>query len=70
MKDRNVVEVITDKELRENVQELNGISERLRLVKINLGNRVINIINTYAPLKVKYWDSFNLVVGACNRTEK
>lgn len=47
------------------------------VVKINVVNKVINIISTYAPLvglgkdiKAEYWDSFSAVVGACDRSEK
>lgn len=48
----------------------------LMTVKINVGNIVVNINSTYAPqvgldkdTKTEYWNSFNSVVGACDRSE-
>lgn len=53
------------------------ISERLMTIKINVVNRVTNIISTYAPQKgldkvrkAEYWDSFNYLAGAYDRSGK
>lgn len=56
---------------------MNSISERLLLVKINVGNGIINIISTYSlqagldeiTENRRIWDNFNSVIGAYDGSE-
>lgn len=71
------VGVVLDKDLRENVLKINRVLDRLMVEKINVRNKLINIISTSVPqvglgedIKAEYGDSFKVVVGACDRSEK
>lgn len=67
--------MILDKKLGENVLEKNRILERLMIVKLSIGNWVVNTNSTYAPQvglgkDVKAENSSNFIVGTCDRSEK
>lgn len=71
------VGAVLNKDLREYVLEVNRVSDKLIVVRISVGNKVINIFSTYAPqvvlgkdIKTDYCNSFSAVVGACDRSEK
>ncbi|XP_019251188.1 PREDICTED: uncharacterized protein LOC109230114 [Nicotiana attenuata] len=48
-KDKNRVDILVDKELRETVVEVRRVSDRLMAIKLVVGGLTLNVISAYAP---------------------
>ncbi|XP_037794930.1 craniofacial development protein 2-like [Penaeus monodon] len=66
---RNGVGIILDPEMKKNVLEVNRKLDRLMRVKIQVENRIINIVSAYAPQtgceeeeKEEFWDNLGRVI--------
>jgi hypothetical protein len=74
---KNVVGILIDKSLKDGVVDVKRQGDRIILVKLVLGNVVLNIISAYAPQvslseseKRKFWEDLDDFVRAAPTNEK
>ncbi|KAF3661489.1 putative BRCT domain-containing protein-like isoform X1 [Capsicum annuum] len=74
---RNGVGILVDEELREQVLEVNRVSDRVMTIKLVIGGFTVNICSAYAPQvglheeeKRRFWEVLDEVVSSVPSSEK
>ncbi|KAL4201431.1 hypothetical protein AMTRI_Chr02g258670 [Amborella trichopoda] len=67
---RNGIGIIVDKDLKNKVVHVKQIGDRLLLIKLVLGEEIINVISAYAPqvglddrIKRQFWEDIDGIMG-------
>ncbi|TQD70292.1 hypothetical protein C1H46_044169 [Malus baccata] len=74
---RNCVSIIVDKTLTQDVVDVKRVGDRIMVIKIVIGQEIINVISAYAPQvgldtssKEKFWEDLGDLVQGIAQTEK